>query len=220
MIRKAVLFQCRPGMAAEYERRHNPIWRELEKLLKEHGCHNYSIYIHDKTGMLFGYVEIEDEKKLERIGENELCQRWWGEMTKLLVCESEGAAKGKEEPLREVFHLDGNPGVKGARIRKAVLFQCKPGKAAEYERRHNPLPAEGVKLLREHGAHNYSIYIHDPTGMLFGYLEIEDEAKFQPIADTEFARRSWREMAELLVCESADSQKGKEEPLREVFHLD
>ena len=31
MIRKAVLFRARPGMAAEYQRRHNPLWPELEK---------------------------------------------------------------------------------------------------------------------------------------------------------------------------------------------
>ena len=50
-------------MAAEYQRRHNPIWPELEKALKSHGAGNYSIFLHEKTGMLFGYVEIEDEER-------------------------------------------------------------------------------------------------------------------------------------------------------------
>jgi L-rhamnose mutarotase len=35
MIREAVLFPAKPGMATEYERRHNPIWPELEVALKE-----------------------------------------------------------------------------------------------------------------------------------------------------------------------------------------
>ena len=61
MIRKAVLFQAKPGMAAEYERRHNPIWPDLQKALKSHGASNYSIFLHEETGTLFGYVEIEDE---------------------------------------------------------------------------------------------------------------------------------------------------------------
>jgi len=106
MIRKAVLFQAKPGAAAEYERRHNPIWPELEKALKTHGAGNYSIFLHEKTGMLFGYVEIEDEERFQQIAETEVCQRWWRYMTEVLVCESDDSTKGKEEALKEVFHLD------------------------------------------------------------------------------------------------------------------
>ncbi|OGD21449.1 MAG: L-rhamnose mutarotase [Candidatus Aminicenantes bacterium RBG_16_63_16] len=106
MIRRAVLFQARPGLAAEYERRHNPIWPELEKALKEHGARNYSIYLHAATGQLFGYVEIDDAERFEKIGETEVCRRWWRYMAEVLVCESADSPKGKEEPLRELFHLD------------------------------------------------------------------------------------------------------------------
>ncbi len=106
MIRKAVLFQAKPDMATEYERRHNPIWPELEKALTEYGARNYSIFLHEKTNMLFGYVEIEDEERFQRIAETEVCQRWWSYMAEVLVCESDDSPKGKEEGLREVFHLD------------------------------------------------------------------------------------------------------------------
>jgi L-rhamnose mutarotase len=106
MIRKAVLFQTKPGMAAEYRRRHNPIWPELERALKEHGAHRYSIFLHEKTDMLFGYVEIEDERRFERIAETDVCRRWWHYMTEVLVCDGNDSLKGKEEPLTEIFHLD------------------------------------------------------------------------------------------------------------------
>ncbi len=106
MIRKAVMFQAKPGMAAEYEKRHNPIWAELEAALKEHGASNYSIFLHEPTGRLFGYVEIEDEAKFARIAETDVCRRWWRYMTEVLECENDCSTKGKEEPLREVFHLD------------------------------------------------------------------------------------------------------------------
>jgi L-rhamnose mutarotase len=106
MIRKAVLFQAKPGMATEYERRHNPIWPDLETALKEHGARNYSIYLHEKTNLLFGYVEIEDEERFRKIADTDVCRRWWRYMTEVLVCESEDGEKGKEEDLREVFHLD------------------------------------------------------------------------------------------------------------------
>jgi len=106
MIRQAVLFQAKPGMAAEYQRRHNPIWPELKKALKDYGARNYSIYVHRPTGMLFGYVEIEDEARFQKIAETEVCQKWWHYMTEVLVCESDNSQKGKEEALEEIFHLD------------------------------------------------------------------------------------------------------------------
>jgi L-rhamnose mutarotase len=74
--------------------------------------------------------------------------------------------------------------------------------------------------LKAHGAGNYSIFLDEETGILFGYVEIQDEEQFQQIAQTEVCRRWWRYMAEVLVCESDDSPKGKEVALREVFHLD
>ena len=63
MIRKAFVMSVNPGSEAEYERRHSPIWPELEATLREHGAHNYSIFLDPKTGQLFGYVEVEDEAR-------------------------------------------------------------------------------------------------------------------------------------------------------------
>jgi len=106
MVRQAVLFQAKPGMAAEYQRRHDEIWPDLKKALKDYGASNYSIYIHRPTNMLFGYVEIEDEARFQKIGETEICQKWWQYMTEVLVCEDDANLKGKEEALEEIFHLD------------------------------------------------------------------------------------------------------------------
>lgn len=44
MIRKAFVMQVNPDAHAEYQRRHSPIWPELEAELKAHGAHNYSIF--------------------------------------------------------------------------------------------------------------------------------------------------------------------------------
>ena len=106
MIRKAFLMQAKPGMAAEYQRRHNPIWPDLENALKVCGASNFSIFLHEDTDMLFGYVEIEDEEKFRQIADTDVCRRWWQYMTEVLVCESDDSTKGKEDMLREVFHLD------------------------------------------------------------------------------------------------------------------
>ena len=106
MIRKAFLIHAKPGLATEYEKRHNPIWPELEKVLKSHGISNYSIFLHEESNALFCYLEAEDEEKFQKIGEAEISQRWWRYMTEVLVCESEESEKGKEDVLREVFRLD------------------------------------------------------------------------------------------------------------------
>lgn len=36
MIRKSFLMSVKPGFELEYEKRHNPIWPELEAVLKEY----------------------------------------------------------------------------------------------------------------------------------------------------------------------------------------
>jgi L-rhamnose mutarotase len=106
MIRKAFVIRAKPGMAAEYEARHNPIWPELKQALKDHGFNNYSIFLREDTNELFGYVEVEDEARAQQIAETDACRRWWRFMTEVLVCETADSPKGKEEMLREVFHLD------------------------------------------------------------------------------------------------------------------
>jgi L-rhamnose mutarotase len=106
MIRKAFVIQARPGMAAEYQRRHNPIWPELEQTLKLHGVTNYSIFLREDTSELFGYLEVADEAKFRQIADTEVCQRWWRFMTEVLVGETTDSPKGREVTLREVFHLD------------------------------------------------------------------------------------------------------------------
>jgi L-rhamnose mutarotase len=63
MIRKAFVMSVNVGTEEEYERRHRPIWPELEQVLKDHGVHNYSIFLHPETRDLFGYVEIEDNAR-------------------------------------------------------------------------------------------------------------------------------------------------------------
>ena len=63
MIRKAFVMSVNPGQYKEYERRHNPIWPELEQVLKSHGVSNYSIFLDPPRNQLFAYVEIEDEAR-------------------------------------------------------------------------------------------------------------------------------------------------------------
>ena len=59
MIRKAFVMQVNPDAHEEYQRRHNPIWPELEAVLKAHGAHHYAIYLDQARNLLFATVEID-----------------------------------------------------------------------------------------------------------------------------------------------------------------
>ena len=91
-------------MAAEYARRHDPIWPELRATLKAHGAHNYSIWLHEPSGQLFAYVEIEDESRWNAIAHTEVCQKWWDSMRDLMETNADNSPRATA--LTEVFRLD------------------------------------------------------------------------------------------------------------------
>ena len=104
MQRKAFVMSVNAGMEEEYERRHSPIWPELEALLEEHGVLNYSIFLHPETRQLFGYAEIEDEERWSAIANTAVCQRWWAFMKDIMPDNPDNSPVSRE--LKEVFHID------------------------------------------------------------------------------------------------------------------
>lgn len=104
MIRKAFVMSVNRGQEAEYERRHRPIWPDLERVLQSHGVHNYSIFLHPQTNQLFGYVEVEDEARWAAIAKTDACRRWWTHMKEVMPSNPDHSPQALE--LREVFHLD------------------------------------------------------------------------------------------------------------------
>ena len=104
MIRKAFMMSVNPDAHAEYERRHRPIWEDLESVLKEHGVANYSIFLNAETSQLFGCAEIESEERWITIAETDECKRWWSFMKDIMPSNADNSPVSVE--LREVFHLD------------------------------------------------------------------------------------------------------------------
>lgn len=92
------------GAEEEYERRHNPIWAELERTLKDHGASNYSIFLHPETRQLFGYVEIESEERWAAVASTDICRKWWKHMAEVMPTNPDNSPVSA--PLREVFHID------------------------------------------------------------------------------------------------------------------
>jgi L-rhamnose mutarotase len=104
VIRKAFVMSVNAGQEAEYERRHRPIWTELERTLRAHGVHNYSIFLDPRTRQLFGYVEVEDEQRWNEIANTSICKKWWAHMKDVMPSNPDNSPVSAE--LREVFHID------------------------------------------------------------------------------------------------------------------
>lgn len=104
MIRKAFVMSVDAGREADYEHRHRPIWPELEQVLRDHGVHNYSIFLHAETRQLFAYAEIEDEARWQAIARTEVCRKWWRHMGEVMPSNPDHSPVATD--LREVFHLD------------------------------------------------------------------------------------------------------------------
>ncbi len=104
MIRKALILSLYPGQEAEYEKRHNPIWPELESTLKEHGVSNYSIFLDQERNLLFCYAEIENEERWNAIATTPVCRKWWAYMKQVMPTNRDDSPVANA--LREVFHLD------------------------------------------------------------------------------------------------------------------
>jgi len=92
-----------PDQQAEYEHRHNPIWEDLEAVLKSHGVHNYNIFLVPETSQLFAYVEIDSQERWDAIANTEPCRRWWAYMKDIMPSNPDNSPISKE--LKQVFYL-------------------------------------------------------------------------------------------------------------------
>lgn len=93
-----------------------------------------------------------------------------------------------------------------------------PGQADEYERRHNQLWPEMIEMIHAHGGKNYSIFLDRDTDILFGYIEIEDPARWSQGADTAINRKWWDFMADIMDTNPDNSPVAQD--LQLMFHLD
>ena len=103
-IRKAFVMSVNAGQEAEYEKRHRPIWPELEATLRKHGVVTYTIFLLPETRQLFGYVEFEDQAQWDAVAKTEVCQRWWKHMKEVMPANPDNSPVSTE--LKEVFHIE------------------------------------------------------------------------------------------------------------------
>lgn len=103
MQRIAFRMKLFPGREAEYQKRHDEIWPDLQRLLKETGIHDYSIFLEKETGHLFGVLTVKDPGRLDALPQHEVMQRWWAYMADIM--ETNEDQSPVSIPLQEVFYL-------------------------------------------------------------------------------------------------------------------
>ena len=91
------------GCEAEYKKRHDALWPELEVLLKETGIENYSIFLDEETNVLFGCLTIDNDKKLEELPKHPVMKKWWAYMKDIMETNDDNSPVNI--PLKEVFYL-------------------------------------------------------------------------------------------------------------------
>jgi L-rhamnose mutarotase len=102
---KQIAFEMKliAGNEVEYKKRHDAIWPELATLLKITGISEYSIYLNEATGSLFGVLKIEDEMALELLPHQPIMQKWWAYMKDIMLTHPNDSPISI--PLTNVFYL-------------------------------------------------------------------------------------------------------------------
>lgn len=103
MARLGFKMKLFPGMEAEYKKRHDEIWPELQVLLKQSGISEYSIFLDEESNSLFGFLNIDDPANMDDLPHHEVMQRWWKYMADIM--ESNPDHSPVSVPLKEVFYL-------------------------------------------------------------------------------------------------------------------
>ncbi len=101
MARHAFRMQLKPGMVAEYRRRHDEIWPELSALLTAAGISDYSIFLDKQSLALFAVLDLAEVNTRDDLPAHPLMRRWWDSMAPLMEVEADN--RPREWPLTPVF---------------------------------------------------------------------------------------------------------------------
>lgn len=102
--RNAFKMKLKPGMEAEYKKRHDAIWPELAKELANAGVSDYSIFLDPETLTLFAVQKLAPGHTAGELPERQIVKKWWAYMADLMDTHPDHSPVCK--PLIEVFHQD------------------------------------------------------------------------------------------------------------------
>ena len=104
MKRIAFKMKLKPGCEVEYQRRHDALWPELARVLRDAGLSDYSIFLDAETLTLFAVQKQTDHSTASELPQHPVVRKWWEHMADLMETHPDHAPVCGE--LKEVFHLD------------------------------------------------------------------------------------------------------------------
>ena len=104
MKRLAFKMHLYEGQKEEYIKRHDEIWPELKKLLKDAGISEYSIFLDEESNTLFAFQKVSGEGNSQDLGQTEIVQKWWSFMAGIMKTNSDNSPVSKK--LEEVFYME------------------------------------------------------------------------------------------------------------------
>lgn len=103
MKRLAFKMHLNPEQKEAYVKRHNEIWPELNKLLKDAGVSEYSIFLDEETNTLFAFQKVQGDGGSQDLGKTEIVQKWWAYMADIMKTNPDNSPVSVE--LEEVFYM-------------------------------------------------------------------------------------------------------------------
>lgn len=100
----AFKMKLKPGNKAEYKKRHDKIWPELEKALVDAGISNYFIFLDEETDTLFALQKLDDDYDSQKLAELPIMKKWWNHMADLMLVNPDNSPV--VVPLEEVFQMN------------------------------------------------------------------------------------------------------------------
>lgn len=102
--RIAFKMKIKRGAIEEYKKRHDELWPELHKLLKDAGISEYSIFFDEETQILFAFQKQAGEQGSQDLGKTEIVRRWWKYMSDIMETNADNSPVST--PLEEVFFME------------------------------------------------------------------------------------------------------------------
>ena len=104
MQRLAFKMKLNKGQKDAYKKRHDQLWPELKKLLKDSGLSEYSIFYDEETSTLFAFQKVSGNSSSQDLANNPIVKKWWDFMADIMEVNLDNSPVSI--PLEEVFYLE------------------------------------------------------------------------------------------------------------------
>lgn len=107
-MRVAFRLQVRPELLDEYRDVHSPVRRDMLEVITASGRRNYSLFLDETDGSLFGYYEVDDDEAAQAsLAASVVATAWEATMSRYFVTVGgSDRADHSARRLPEVFNLE------------------------------------------------------------------------------------------------------------------